>query len=68
MTSATDLMDDVTIEDVTRVINRHIARLMCNMEQASCPDLFRQAAKSEMTWLRSDVLAILRGEVPHVVL
>ena len=38
-----------------QIINRHIARLMNNLEQANCPDIFMQAVKAEMIWLRSDI-------------
>ena len=38
-----------------QIVNRHIARLMSNLEQANCPEIFMQAVKTELTWLRSDV-------------
>ena len=38
-----------------QIINRHIARLMDNLEQAGCPEIFIQAVKTEMIWLRTDI-------------
>jgi hypothetical protein len=38
-----------------RVINRHIARLLSELEEARCPSVYVQAVKSKLTWLRSDL-------------
>jgi len=46
-------------DEVERIINRHIARMMCDLEAAECPALFRHAVKSEMQWLRKDVLSVV---------
>lgn len=43
------------MEDIERVINRHTARLLTNLEQANCPEVYKQAVKAELSWLRSDV-------------
>ena len=43
------------------IINRHIARLLTNLEDANCPDVYRQAVKSELTWLRSDLRELFKG-------
>lgn len=43
------------IEAIERTVNRHTARLLTNLEQANCPDVYKQAVKAEMTWLRSDL-------------
>jgi hypothetical protein len=37
------------------LLNRHMARLLTNLEQAGCPVLFRNEVKSELVWLRSDI-------------
>ena len=42
--------------DMNGVINRHIARLMTELEDAGCPVIFREAVKSKLQWLRADVL------------
>ena len=42
--------------DMNGVINRHIARLMTELEDAGCPVIFRDAVKSKLQWLRADVL------------
>jgi hypothetical protein len=39
----------------TKIVNRHIARLLTNLESANCPEIYIQAVKSEMAWLRSDL-------------
>jgi ribosomal protein L29 len=45
-----------------KIINRHIARLLTNLEQANCPDVFVAAVKSELTWLRSDLRELSEKE------
>ena len=43
------------MSDTDRIINRHTARLLTELEQAGCPVLFRDAVKSKLGWLRSDL-------------
>jgi len=38
-----------------RLVNRHMARLLDELQDAGCPAIFREAVKSEMVWLRSDL-------------
>ena len=38
-----------------RIINRHIARLLGELEDAGCPVIFRDAVKSRLAWLRGDL-------------
>ena len=38
-----------------RIINRHTARLLTELEDAGCPVIFRDAVKSKLAWLRSDL-------------
>ncbi len=51
-----------TTDTQGKIINRHIARLLTNLEQASCPEIFVQAVKSELTWLRSDLKELSEKE------
>ena len=53
-----DDMNELT-EITDKIINRHIARLLTNLEQANCPDIYVQAVKSELSWLRSDLKELL---------
>ena len=39
------------------IINRHMARLLSELEDAGCPVIFRDAVKSKLAWLRSDLNA-----------
>ena len=51
----------VVPEDPTecdRIVNRHKARLLTNLEAANCPDIYIQAVKSELDWMRSDLKAM----------
>lgn len=41
--------------EVERIVNRHTARLLTELEEANCPRVFREAVKSEIQWLRSDL-------------
>ena len=41
-----------------RIINRHFARLLTNLEDANCPEVYRQAVAAELRWLRSDLKAL----------
>lgn len=41
--------------ETDKVVNRHLARLLDNLEQANCPTVYVQAVKAEISWLRSDI-------------
>lgn len=41
--------------EITEIVNRHMARLLTNLEDAHCPAVYVQAAKTEMQWLRKDL-------------
>jgi hypothetical protein len=43
------------IDDIIRLINRHMARLLTDLEDAGCPKLYIQAVKGALTWLKDDV-------------
>ena len=38
-----------------RIISRHMARLLTELEDAGCPLIFREAVKSKLVWMRSDL-------------
>ena len=37
------------------IVNRHMARLLDELEEAGCPAIFRNAVKSKLVWLRDDL-------------
>ena len=41
--------------ETDRIINRHMARLLSELEDAGCPVVFRDAVKSKLAWMRSDL-------------
>jgi len=43
------------MKDTDGIINRHMARLLSELEEAGCPAIFREAVKSKLQWLRSDL-------------
>lgn len=43
------------MNEPTAIVNRHMVRLLTNLEDAGCPVVFRDAVKSELVWLRSDL-------------
>ena len=43
------------LSDTDRIINRHIARLLTELEEARCPSVYVQAVKSKLSWLRTDL-------------
>jgi hypothetical protein len=45
--------NDMTASD--SIINRHMARLLSELEDAGCPVIFRDAVKSKLSWLRKDL-------------
>lgn len=44
--------------ELSRIVNRHKARLLTNLEEAGCPQIFRNAVVAELDWLRSDLSKI----------
>jgi hypothetical protein len=53
---------NVTTELIDRIINRHTARLLTNLEQANCPEVYKQAVKAELNWIRSDLRELIEEE------
>jgi hypothetical protein len=43
---------------IERTLARHTARLLTNLEDARCPDIYHKAVKDELTWLKSDMKEI----------
>ena len=43
------------MSETDKIINRHTARLLTELEDAGCPVIFRDAVKSKLAWLRSDL-------------
>ena len=50
------------MKDMDAVINRHMARLLTELEDAGCPVIFREAVKSKLQWLRADLNETKEGE------
>lgn len=48
--------------EIARMVNRHMARLLFNLEEAGCLRAYRDAVRTEMQWLRADLLAELARE------
>ena len=56
-------LDDTLPQEIGRICNRHIRRLMDDMEEAQCPRRWQGMARNEMRWLRQDVCkAVERAE------
>ena len=47
------------------IINRHKARLLKNLEDANCPQVYRDAVTTGLNWLRSDINENERNGVIH---
>ncbi len=43
------------LKESNRIVNRHKARLLSNLEDAGCPQIFRNEVVKELDWLRSDL-------------
>jgi len=51
--------------ELSRIVNRHKARLLTDLEDAGCPQIFRNAVVAELDWLRSDLTKIERIGEEH---
>lgn len=38
-----------------KIVNRHMARLLSELEDAKCPAIFIEAVKGKLVWLRDDL-------------
>jgi hypothetical protein len=43
------------LNDIDRIVNRHMARLLTDLEDAGCPVVFRETVKARLAWMRSDL-------------
>ena len=41
--------------EIDRIVNRHKARLLSQLEEVSCPAVYVQAVRNALDWLRSDL-------------
>jgi len=53
------------LKEVNRIVNRHKVRILTNLEKADCPQIFIDAVKAEINWLRTDLNDIDRNEGPQ---
>jgi hypothetical protein len=40
---------------IEAIVARHKARLLDNLEQVNCPDIYHAAVKNELSWLQDDI-------------
>jgi hypothetical protein len=50
------------MNEMNAIINRHIARLLTDLEDAGCPVLFRDTVKGRLQWLRADLTNERNGD------
>jgi hypothetical protein len=48
-----DMSEQMSMTD--KVVNRHMARLLSELEQANCPAIYVEAVKGKLVWLRDDL-------------
>ena len=46
-------------DEALRIINRHIARILTELEEEQCPVLIFDHVKDRLSWLRKDILDAL---------
>ena len=46
---------------IDRIVNRHMARLLFELEEANCPAVYRNAVKGKLGWMRSDLHEAIDG-------
>jgi hypothetical protein len=44
--------------EVLKSCNRHMARLLCDLEEARCPKVYRDVVRGGMKYLRHDMLEL----------
>ena len=44
--------------EVLKSCNRHMARLLCDLEDAQCPKVYRDVVRAGMKYLRHDMLEL----------
>jgi len=50
-----------------RIINRHMARMLCDLEAAGCPVAFRDAVKRTMRTIKAEATAATTADAPAIV-
>lgn len=55
-------------EQINAIVNRHIARIMTDLEEAGVPALLSDAIKSRLQWLRSDLYKRTNGDQQNDIL
>jgi hypothetical protein len=53
---------EINVKTVNEIINRHMARLLEDLEDAQCPRVYHGIVKSAFVWLRDDVTKNERGK------
>lgn len=48
-------MSEELFNEITRIVNRHKARLLTDLTDANCPKMYIEAVSSALSWLRSDL-------------
>jgi len=60
MTNNNKCNGDESVEAVYRVVNRHMARLMDELEEGGCAKVFRDAVKGKIVWMRNDIIEVVK--------
>ena len=47
------------------IINRHMARLLTELESANCPRIYIRAVKDRLAWLRADLKEMQEGNIDN---
>ena len=53
------MYETTVAKEANRIINRHKARLLSNLEEANCPDVYIQSVASGLNWLRQDICELM---------
>jgi hypothetical protein len=52
------MITEIEMNEIIRIVNRHKARILSQLEDAGCPSLFVQSVSSNLNWMRSDLASI----------
>ena len=55
------MSDDRGGSATDKIVNRHMARLLFELEEAHCPQVYLDAVKSKLVWLRDDLNKVNDG-------
>ena len=50
----------ITKTEAGRMVNRHMARTLCWLEERGCPDDLKDQVRAGFAWLRDDLTADLK--------